>query len=253
MCGFKIVGLNQDIKWKDKIFNLKNIEKKFLNINADLLLLPEMFSTGFCIQPEEIADRNEEILEWMKSFAKEKNAAVSGSVSVSEDGKYYNRMYFVRPDGTFDKYDKRHLFSFSGENEVYNGGNERVVLEYKGIRILLQICYDLRFPVFSRNCEDYDLALYIANWPDKRVDAWNTLLKARAIENQAYVFGLNRIGTDGNGLNYSESSNCFFTDGTVISTKKDNLVSAEINLDNLKKFKEKFQFWSDADGFDIIF
>lgn len=162
-------------------------------------------------------------------------------------------MYFVRPDGTFDKYDKRHLFSFSGENEVYNGGNERVVLEYKGIRILLQICYDLRFPVFSRNCEDYDLALYIANWPDKRVDAWNTLLKARAIENQAYVFGLNRIGTDGNGLNYSESSNCFFTDGTVISTKKDNLVSAEINLDNLKKFKEKFQFWSDADGFDIIF
>lgn len=253
MCGFKIVGLNQDIKWKDKIFNLKNIEKKFLNINADLLLLPEMFSTGFCMQPEEIADRNEEILEWMKSFAKEKNAAVSGSVSVSEDGKYYNRMYFVRPDGTFDKYDKRHLFSFSGENEVYNSGNERVVLEYKGIRILLQICYDLRFPVFSRNCEDYDLALYIANWPDKRVDAWNTLLKARAIENQAYVFGLNRIGTDGNGLNYSESSNCFFADGTVISTKKDNLVSAEINLDNLKKFKEKFQFWSDADGFDIIF
>ncbi len=146
----------------------------------------------------------------MKVLAKNKNAAIGGSVSVKEGNNYYNRFYFVKPCGDYHFYDKRHFFSYSGEDKVYSKGNNRVIVEYEGVRFLLQICYDLRFPVFSRNKGDYDMALYVANWPIQRIDAWNTLLKARAIENQAYVFGVNRVGTDGNGLEYPESTHCFF-------------------------------------------
>src|SRR5690606_14673749 len=137
--------------------------------------------------------------------------------SVAEEGRFYNRFYFVRPDGPFQKYDKRHLFSFSGEHKTYAPGQERSIVELKGWRILLQVCYDLRFPVFARNNADYDAILYVANWPEARIDAWTTLLKARAIENQSYVFGLNRIGTDGNNLSYPQSSYCFGPAGEVVS------------------------------------
>lgn len=246
-----IVGYNQDIKWKDKIFNFNAIEHVYKDVNADIFVLPEMFSTGFCMQPKEIADRNDETLAWMKNFAQSKKAAITGSVSVEDEGKFYNRMYFVKPDGTYKKYDKRHLFSFSGEHEVYDAGNERVVVHYKGVDILLQVCYDIRFPVFARNLNDYHLTINVANWPDKRVDAWNTLLKARAIENLAYVFGLNRIGVDGNNINYKESSQCFFADGTLISEKQDDLIFAQIDLDALMAFRNKFQFLNDADDFDL--
>ncbi len=247
----KILGLNQNIHWKDKNRNFQDIEKAFDHQESDIFLLPEMFPTGFCMEPEDIADRNEESLSWMKSFAKNKNAAVCGSVSIHEHQKFYNRMYFVEPDGNYTQYDKRHLFSFSGEDKVYTAGNKRMITQYKGIRILLQICYDLRFPVFSRNNGDYDLTLYVANWPEKRVEAWQHLLKARAIENQAYVFGLNRIGTDGNGLFYKESSHCFFADGSEISQKEGDLISAEINLEKLIHFREHFRFLDDRDAFEI--
>lgn len=247
----KIIGLNQDIHWKDKIENFRNIENALQNREGDLFLLPEMFPTGFCMEPEEIADRNQESLNWMKSFAENKNAAVCGSVSVHENQKFYNRMYLVEPSGNYTHYDKRHLFSYSGENNVYTAGKERIVTQYKGVRILLQICYDLRFPVFSRNNGDYDLILYVANWPEKRVEAWQHLLKARAIENQAYVFGLNRMGTDGNGLFYKESSHCFFADGSEISQKKDDLISAEIDLEKLIDFRKHFRFLDDRDVFEI--
>lgn len=249
----KITGLNLDIIWKNKAENFNIIEKELQNQEADLFLLPEMFSTGFCMYASEASDRNLESLEFLKKMAKEKNAAFCGSAPVEENGKFYNRMYFVQPNSQVEFYDKRHLFSFSGEDKVYTPGKERVIVNYLGFRILLQVCYDLRFPVFARNNDDYDVILYVANWPEKRVGAWEHLLKARAIENLSFVFGLNRIGTDGNNLFYQESSHCFFADGKEISQKNGNLVTAELNLEELKDFRSHFQFLNDRDSFSIEF
>lgn len=247
----KITGLNLDIIWKNKEKNFKVIENELHLQEADIFLLPEMFSTGFCMDASEVADKNYESLEFLQKMAKEKNAAFCGSAPVEEDGKFYNRMYFVHPDGNADFYDKRHLFSFSGEDKVYTPGKKRVIVNYKGFRILLQVCYDLRFPVFARNNDDYDIILYVANWPEKRVEAWEHLLKARAIENLCFIFGLNRIGADGNNLFYQESSHCFFADGREISQKEGNLVKAELNLEELKDFRNHFQFLNDRDSFEI--
>ena len=247
----KITGVNLDIQWKDKSANFLNVEHILKDESADIFLLPEMFSTGFCMEAVEIADRNEETLSWMKSFAKTKNAAICGSVSVEEHGNFYNRMYFVHPNGEVQHYNKRHLFTYSGEDKVYTAGNERVIINYKGFRILLQVCFDLRFPVFSRNKNDYDAILYVANWPESRVEAWEHLLKARAIENLAYVFGLNRIGTDGNNLNYKESSHCFFADGSEISEKVGSLVKADLDLEKVQNFRERFPFLDDGNDFEL--
>lgn len=247
----KITGLNLDIIWKNKTENFQQIEKQLENQDADIFLLPEMFSTGFCMDASEVSDRNQESLEFLKKISKDKNAAFCGSAPVEQDGKFYNRMYFVQSDGETKYYNKRHLFSFSGEDNVYTPGKERVIVSYKGVRFLLQVCYDLRFPVFARNNDDYDAILYVANWPQKRVGAWEHLLKARAIENLSFVFGLNRIGTDGNDLFYQESSHCFFADGTEISQKNGNLVTAELNLNELKDFRNHFQFLNDKDHFSI--
>lgn len=247
----KITGLNLDIIWKNKTENFQFIEKELQNQEADVFLLPEMFSTGFCMDASEVSDRNQESLEFLKKMAKEKKAAFCGSAPVEDGGKFYNRMYFVQSDSQVDFYDKRHLFSFSGEDKVYTPGKERVIVNYKGFRILLQVCYDLRFPVFARNNDDYDAILYVANWPEKRVGAWEHLLKARAIENLSFVFGLNRIGTDGNNLFYPESSHCFFADGKEISQKQGNVVSAELNIEELKDFRNHFQFLNDRDSFSI--
>lgn len=249
MNDITVSGLNLNIIWKNKSENFKQIEFAFKDSSADLFILPEMFSTGFYMKPAEIADRNEETLEWMKKFAKEKNTAVCGSASIHEGEKYLNRFYFVEPNGNYHFYDKRHLFSYSGEDKTYSAGKERVIVNYKGCRILLQVCYDLRFPVFSRNNDDYDAIFYVANWPKSRIDAWKTLLKARAIENQAYVFGLNRIGIDGNNLEYPDSSYCFFADGTEISTTTNNIVSANLGLEKLQEFRRKFPFLLDRDEF----
>jgi omega-amidase len=247
----KITGLNLDIIWKDKPANFQYIEKELQNQEADIFLLPEMFSTGFCMDASEVSDRNQESLEFLKKIAAEKNAAFCGSAPVEEEGKFYNRMYFVQPDSQVDFYDKRHLFSFSGEDQVYSKGRERVVVNYKDFRFLLQICYDLRFPVFARNNDDYDAVLYVANWPEKRVGAWEHLLKARAIENLSFVFGLNRIGTDGNALFYQESSHCFFADGKEISEKAGNIITAKLNMEELRDFRNHFQFLNDRDSFSI--
>lgn len=248
----KITGLNFDTIWKNKNENFKKLEEHLKELKTDILLLPEMFSTGFCMEPEQIADTNEKTLSWLKKLAKEKDFAVCGSASIKENKNYFNRFYFVKPDGKVVHYDKRHLFSFSGEDKIYTAGNDRVIVNFKGLRILLQVCYDVRFPVFSRNKEDYDAIFYVANWPETRIDAWKTLLKARAIENQCYVFGLNRIGTDGNNLTYPESSYCFFADGSEISETKNNLVTAELDLPKLEAFRNKFQFLSDRDSFEIL-
>lgn len=251
MSKLKIAGLNLDIFWKNKVRNYDVIADSFKNIEADIFLLPEMFSTGFCMDAEDIADRNNETLIWMQNFAQQKKTAIAGSVSICENEKFYNRFYFVKPDGNFDYYDKKHLFSYSGEDKIYTAGNVRKIIDYKGFRILLQVCYDLRFPVFQRNLDDYDLVLNVANWPETRVEAWRTLLKARAVENQSFVFGLNRIGTDGNQLNYEESSLILFADGTEISARQNNIVTAELDLEDLKKFRARFPFLKDADEFEL--
>lgn len=251
MNTLKISGINLDISWKDKDANYHTIQKAAQYISTDILLLPEMFATGFYMKPNEIADENEETLRWMKSLAHERQTAVCGSVAVKENDIFYNRMYFVEPNGTFYSYDKRHLFSYSGEDKTYTPGKEKVIVHYKGWRILLQVCYDLRFPVFTRNNDNYDVILYVANWPKSRIDAWQTLLKARAIENQAYVFGLNRIGIDGNNLEYPESSYCYFADGTEVSSTSENIISAELIREKLENFREKFPFLSDRDDFSL--
>ncbi len=246
-----VKGLNFDIQWKNKSKNFELIERNLQNEEADLFILPEMFSTGFSMEPNEIADRNEESLQFLKNRAQEKNAAFCGSASIYENGKFYNRMFFVEPNSNVTFYNKRHLFSFSGEDEVYTRGNERVIVLYKGIRFLLQVCYDLRFPVFSRNNDDYDAIIYVANWPEKRVFAWEHLLQARAIENLAYVLGINRIGKDGNDLNYLHSSHFFFADGTDIATINQNILTSEINGEELQKFRSHFRFLNDRDLFNI--
>ena len=251
MSTLEIAGLNLDISWKNKEQNYKQIEEEFSSVEADLFLLPEMFSTGFCMEADKVADRNEETLNWMKSLAKNKNAAVAGSASVMDNEKFYNRFYFVYPDGQFEYYDKRHLFSYSGEDKIYTEGKERKIIDYKGFKILLQVCFDLRFPVFSRNQNDYDAVLYVANWPKSRVDAWKTHLKARSIENQTFLFGLNRIGTDGYSLEYEESSLVYFPDGRDISERENNVVFSEWKLDELKEFRAKFPFLKERDGFEM--
>lgn len=247
----KITGINLDIVWKDKDQNFQNIENQLEQEDADLFMLPEMFSTGFCMDAAEVSDKNEESLSFLKKIAKKKNAAFCGTAPVEVNGNYYNRMYFVKPDGEVAFYDKRHLFSFSGENNVYTAGKNRVIVEYLGFRFLLQVCYDLRFPVFSRNNNDYDVILYVANWPQKRVEAWEHLLKARAIENLSFVFGLNRIGTDGNNLIYKESSHCYFADGSEISQKEGDIISSDLNRVDLLNYRDYFQFLNDRDDFSI--
>lgn len=247
----KISAINLDIIWKDKMANFNLLEKELENISADLFLLPEMFSTGFSMEPEEIADRNHESLNWLKKFAETKDTAICGSASIAENENFRNRLFFVTPGGEAAHYDKRHLFSYSGEDQVYSPGNERVIVNFKGWRILLQVCYDLRFPVFVRNNGDYDAIFYVANWPETRIDAWNTLLKARAIENQCYVFGVNRIGTDGNSLHYPASTYCFFADGSVVSEVEGNIVSAEFDGEKLLEFRKRFRFLDDRDEFEI--
>lgn len=200
--------IQSDIIWEDRISNLKKYQEKINQIEStDLIILPEMFTTGFSMSPKSISENmNGETIQWMKQNAHKMNSAICGSIIIEEDSKYFNRFIWVNPDGSIHHYDKRHLFSFAGENENYTPGNEKIIIEYKGWKICPLICYDLRFPVWSRNSEDYDLLIYVANWPDKRKSAWKSLLTARAIENQCYVIGVNRVGIDGKNLVYSGES-----------------------------------------------
>ncbi len=248
----KITALSLDISWKMKAENFNKIETQFTDTVADVLILPEMFSTGFYMKPREIADQEEETLNWMLGFAQKNEIAVCGSASVKEGDHFYNRFYFVKPCGGYVYYDKRHLFSYSGEEKRYSAGKHKTIVEYKGWRILLQTCYDLRFPVFSRNTDDYDAIFYVANWPDTRIDAWNTLLKARAIENQVYVIGVNRTGIDGNGLKYPASTHCFFADGSENIIIEKQMIHTVFYKEKLANFQKKFPFLSDRDEFKIL-
>ena len=250
--NMKIAVIQMDIVWGDPEQNIRNADYQIDHAGrADLYVLPEMFSTGFVMQPEKYAEIEGRSLAWMKSKARMVSAAICGSVAVADRGKYFNRMYFVKPDGSVTTYDKRHLFTYSGEHEHYQAGKERVIVEWRGVRILLQVCYDLRFPVFSRNRKDYDMAVYVANWPESRRQVWDILLKARAIENQCFVVGVNRIGDD-EMCHYDGGTSIISPYGTVLAETTDNepcISVASIDMEKLMAFRKKFPVLDDADSF----
>lgn len=251
----KVSLIQTDIKWGDRDSNLKNVENLILVAEkADLYVMPEMFTTGFATSPGGLVENDQHTVEWMQEMAGRTDAAMAASVAVESHGKFYNRLYFVTPKGDVTTYDKRHLFAYAGESEQYEPGKNRVVTTWRGVRILLQICYDLRFPVFSRNHNDYDLAIYVANWPENRMHVWDTLLKARAMENQCYVAGVNRIGDD---------ENCHYVGGTKLINPygrtvveclygKQQTVCAELDMEKLNAFKIKFPVLKDADEFKLV-
>ena len=247
----KLTILQRDIVWADPAENVRRAEDAInRNPGADLYVLPEMFSTGFCTQPEGIAEPVEnQTVSWMKAKASQTGAAIAGSIAVHEDGKYYNRFHFVTPDGNITTYDKKHLFTFGGEHKRFTAGSERVIVTYKGFRILLEICYDLRFPVWSRNKGDYDMIIYVASWPTPRVEAWKALLTARAIENQCYVVGVNRVGEDP-GNNYCGGSRVIDPYGQIMAECEDGKemeATAKVDMEVLEAFRAKFPVLDDAD------
>ncbi len=239
-----------DIVWGNPDENILRIEKLIdENPSSDLYVLPEMFSTGFATEPEGIAENDQQSLKWMRKTAMKHQCAIAGSVATEEDGKYYNRFYFVKPDGSEVHYDKHHLFTYGGEHKRFTAGKERVIVEYKGVRILLQVCYDLRFPIFARNHGDYDMALYVASWPTVRLDAWDILLHARAVENQCYVMGVDRTGDDP-ACSYSGGTKAIDPWGKTISECKASQVDAitiDINMQTLEDFRKKFPVLNDGD------
>jgi len=251
------IALNQtEIIWGNAFANRDNFEHKINTIAAaiDLIVLPEMFTTGFSMTPQTNAETMEgETVIWMKTTAKSKNCAITGSLIISENGKYYNRLLFVFPSGEIQKYDKRHLFSLSGEDEAYTAGTERLIIEYNGFKICPLICYDLRFPVFSRNTEQYDLLIYVANWPKPRTNAWDILLKARAVENMCFVIGVNRIGKDFNENDYIGHSQAidFLGENVLEPTENEGVFMAKLNKKAMLETRRKLDFLSDQDSFSL--
>lgn len=246
-----------DIRWEDMELNFRRIEELVDNnqFDADLILLPEMFSTGFTMHPERVASEasNVRVINWMKAFSARKMATVAGSMAYYDSGKYYNRLLVVSPSGLWTHYNKRHLFRMAGEHKVYESGKEPVTVEIEGWKVALFVCYDLRFPVWSRNLNQYDLAIYVANWPHKRRVIWQTLLKARAIENQCFVAGVNRVGKDPSE-SYSGFSALIDYQGRVLKKGKEDqesVVNETICFSKLNEFKKNFPAWMDADGFEI--
>ena len=247
--------LQTELVWQDATANRQQLAVQLQQIKADLIVLPEMFSSGFSMQSAVIAEPEGETLTWLSLQAKQLNAALCGSVATRIASGCVNRCYFVTPQGDVSFYDKKHLFRMAGEHQAYQAGTERLVVQYRGWRILLQVCYDLRFPVFSRNRNDYDVALYVANWPAARSHAWRTLLQARAIENQAYVLGCNRVGTDGNGVEYRGDSVIVDYLGQPVADLAPSAVgvlTGELDLALLTQYRQQFPAYLDADEFSLI-
>ena len=251
----KVCIIQDDIAWQDPQANTARIQAHLeQHADTDLVVLPEFFSTGFYMDPTEkfeIMDGHS--VTWMVEAARETGAVITGSLVMQVENDYVNRMIWARPDGTLDWYDKRHLFRFGGEHHNYTGGNRRMVFEHKGWRIAPFVCYDLRFPVFSRNRNDYDVALYAANWPDARQYAWDTLVRARAIENQCYVLAVNRLGENPNGDTYSGGSVVLDYLGQPMVDCGDRLMaaSADLSMEELDKFRAYFPAAMDQDDFEL--
>ncbi len=252
------VSLVQDtLVWGDVATNLAHFTTVIRNIEpaTDLIILPEMFTSGFLMEDKHlIAPQLQKTLEGLQQMATEKCAVIMGSVIVKEAEKYYNRLYVVDKNGIVVNYDKRHLFRMGQEDIHFSAGEKRLVFQLKGWRICPLICYDLRFPVWSRNRNDYDVLIYVANWPASRRKVWDTLLQARAIENQSYVIGVNRIGIDGKDLEYSGGSAAIDAKGNIIGKCTDNqaeILTVALNLSELNDFRKKFNVFADADNFQI--
>ncbi|QAA82155.1 amidohydrolase [Aequorivita sp. H23M31] len=253
----KITIVQSELYWENAEENLKMFSEKIAAINTEtnLIILPEMFSTGFSMNPADLAEpAGGRTFKWMVSQAKNYNTAITGSVIISENDHFFNRLFFIYPDGHFEKYDKKHTFTFAGENEVYANGTERLVLDYKGWKICPLICYDLRFPVWARNTEDYDLLIYVANWPKVRTLAWDTLLQARAIENMAYCVGVNRVGVDGNIHEYVGHSAVYDPVGKNVSTCSVGEFTETIILEkkHIQENRNRFRFLNDRDSFKFV-
>ena len=253
----KITIVQADLSWEDKKGNLLHFDQLLQQVDStDLILLPEMFSTGFTMNTSLAEDMIGESVAWMKTKAKEKNAAIAGSIIISEGNKVYNRLVWMNPDGTQLQYDKRHLFRMGNEHHHFTAGNKKIFPEIKGWRICPLICYDLRFPVWSRNVSPYyDLLIYVANWPKVRSQAWKSLLVARALENQCVVAGINRVGKDGNEIEHSGDSCVIDARGNIISgiqpgeEKTENVVLSAADLDH---FRRTFPVLEDADDFKLV-
>lgn len=249
----KISLVQTSLAWEGHEANRQHFSQLINTIGqTDLIVLPEMFTTGFTMNPEAVAEAMDgESVQWMKNVAVERNCAVTGSLVIKEGDNYYNRLLFVFPDGKIETYDKRHLFAMAGEGEVYTKGKKRLIVEYKGWRICPFVCYDLRFPVFARNTEEIDLLIYVASWPVPRILAWDTLLRARAIENMCYVAGVNRTGRDDNGHQYPGHSQAFDCLGATIiePSDKDGVFTVTLNKEAMLETRKKFPFLKDKDSF----
>lgn len=259
MGQLKITLYQAYIFWENIDKNLKNISLKLstgLREKTDLIVLPEMFNTGFTMNAEVLAETMEgKTFTWMKNTAAKYNAVVTGSFIVQENNKFYNRLIWMMPDGNFEFYDKKHLFGLGGEDEVFTPGNKKLMVELKGWKILPVICYDLRFPVWLRNtsAQQYDMLLVVASWPESRAHHWRSLLAARAIENQCFVIALNRFGYDGKEVYYSGDSTCLNPLGNIVYYKPDeeDLYTFTINKKDIIQTREKMPFLKDADDFEI--
>jgi len=253
-----ITLVQPDIVWEDKSANLPQYEHMIAGIKGDkhIVVLPEMFSTGFSMDAERMAESmNGPTVNWMAATAVKHRCIITGSLIITEDGNYYNRMIWVQPDGNIGCYDKRHLFAYAGEDKHYTKGEKKLIAQVNGWRINVMVCYDLRFPVWARNQgEEYDVLLYVANWPEPRSLAWRTLLQARAIENQCYVAGINRVGTDGKGFKYAGESSVFGPLGETIWQAGNEVVCKTVTADKetLYKVRSTFPFLNDADKFLLL-
>ncbi len=257
MQDLKVTLVQSMLHWEDAAANRSMFSEKLATLKGttDLIVLPEMFTTGFSMRSLELAETMDgETVRWMRAQAKTLDAAVYGSVIITEGGRYFNRGLFVEPSGKVSVYDKRHLFRFADETDHYSAGKDRVVVAWRGWRILLQVCFDLRFPVFARNRGDYDAILYVANWPEARRYPWSQLLIARAIENQCYVAGVNRVGMDGKSNHYSGDSVLINPRGEVngnVEPSQEGTATVTLDRNALTDFREKFPVAKEADDFEL--
>ncbi len=261
MMNLSVSTIQTNLSWEDKASNLQMLEEKIEALGpTEVVVLPEMFSTGFSMNPRQFAEPIPgPTLAWMQQVAARKKIIVTGSMMAEADGNYYNRLIWMLPNGNYGFYDKRHLFAYAGEHAHYTPGSRRLVTQVKGWKILMLICYDLRFPVWSRQqvqngLPEYDAIIYVANWPDRRSQAWCSLLQARAIENQCYVVGVNRVGYDGNGIYHSGNSSVIDPYGEILYRQKDaeEAVTHMLERRKLSEIREKMPFWKDGDTFRIL-
>ena len=282
MSNLTITLIQSKLHWEDKAANLQQFEDKIAGIGqkTTLVILPEMFSTGFSMKPELLAESMQgPTVQWMKKMASENKIILTGSVIIEDNGQFYNRLIWMLPNGQYGHYDKRHRFAYAGEDQHYAAGSKRLIASVNGWKVNLQVCYDLRFPIWARqqhgnalndtgehqtlselpphNTEhtpEYDLLIYVANWPERRNHAWKTLLQARAIENQSYVIGLNRVGNDGNDIYHSGDSMVIDPLGEALYQKAhdEDVHTHTLSKEKLEEVRKKFPFWKDADEFHIL-